>query len=123
MDGTGRSVAGMNIRGKVMGFILRSIFWLSLVLLIIPVEGKGGDEQPTVGPMQAFFAARAAVTDMAGMCERRPDVCETGRAALGTIGMRARESARYASDWLEEQPDEAITTGTVAPASDEPVAD
>ena len=109
-----------------MGFIIKSAFWLSLVLLLIPVGGD--DTTETVGPIQAFFAAREAVGDIAGMCERKPDVCVTGRLALSTITVRARESARYAMEMLEDEPaadappdvasSDHVTTGTVAPQAD-----
>lgn len=108
-----------------MGFLIRCVFWLSLVLLIIPLNvGNGGDKdsQPAVGPIQAFLAARDAVQDVAGICERKPDVCTTGRAALYTIGARAREGARLASEMVDGDepvagaalPDTSLTTGTVA---------
>lgn len=81
-----------------MGFLIRSAFWLSLVLLVIPFGGK--DNEPTVGAIEAFFAARAVIDDMSGLCERRPQACEVGRSAFHTIGTRARESARIAYDML-----------------------
>ena len=112
-----------------MGFLIRCAFWLSLVLLIIPIgAGDNDQDQPTVGPVQAFVAAREAVQDVAGMCERKPEVCTTGRAALHTIGIRARESARIASELIDgdeqpvsdisvaQGPDTTLTTGTVLPS-------
>ena len=59
------------------------------------------------------MTVREAVGDIAGICERKPDVCETGKSALHTIGVRAKASAKIAYDMLGE-PDESITTGTVA---------
>jgi len=44
-----------------MGFLIRSAFWLSLVLLLIPFGTGAGD---LVGPIQAFSAAREAVGDI-----------------------------------------------------------
>jgi hypothetical protein len=82
-----------------MGFLIRTALWLSIVLLIIPI---GGSDEGDVGAFQAFFAARAAVEDMVGICERQPQVCETGRAAFDTIASRAREGARLAHAWLGE---------------------
>lgn len=112
-----------------MGFLIRCAFWLSLVLLIIPIGAGDNDQgQSTVGPIQAFVAARDAVQDVAGMCERKPEVCSTGRAALHTIGVRARESARIASEMIDSDepaaadisiaqgPDTTLTTGTVLPS-------
>jgi len=88
-----------------MGFLIKSAFWLSLVLLVIPFGDE--NDQPTVGAIEAFFAARALIDDMSGLCERRPQVCETGRTAFQTIGSRARESARIAYDMLGEEPNPA----------------
>jgi len=111
-----------------MGFLIRMGFWFSLVLLILPFDaGKSSEGVPSVGPVQAFFAAREAVGDVAGICERKPDVCETGKSALQTIGVRAREGARLAYELLDGQfgePDSSISTGSIpqktgdAPASD-----
>ena len=57
-----------------MGFIIKSAFWLSLVLLLIPVGGD--DTTETVGPIQAFFAARRS-----GPGWSRPTPCGAGRMA------------------------------------------
>ena len=100
-----------------MRFLIRTIFWFSLVLLVLPLspEDSSGAADP-VGAFEAINAAREAVGDLSGMCERRPEVCETGRAAFHTIGVRAREGARIAYEFLDtqvEEPDGTITTGGV----------
>ena len=101
-----------------MGFIIRSIFWLSLVLLLIPFGGQDENGQPLVNPLQAMFAAKAAIDDVAGMCERKPEVCSVGKAAFHTIGVRAREGARMAYQALDGYGQEE----QAAPASD-PIAE
>jgi hypothetical protein len=83
-----------------MSFLIRMAFWFSLVLLILPLD-PAGDASPSVNPLQAFFAAKEAVDDMAGICDRKPDVCDVGKAAMQTIGTRAKESARIAYEMLE----------------------
>jgi len=92
-----------------MWFLIRMGFWFSIVLLVLPLDS--GEED--VGPLEAFVAARDAFGDVAGLCERKPDVCSTGLAALGTIAARARESARMAMDMLgddeNETEDETVT--------------
>ena len=100
-----------------MFFLIRMTFWFSLVLLMLPFGG--GDDGNQVGPLKALMTVREAVGDIAGICERKPDVCETGKSALHTIGVRAKASARIAYDMLGE-PDQSIKTGTVA---NDPVAD
>lgn len=102
-----------------MGFIIRSIFWLSLVLLLIPFGGTGGGaREGIVSPVEALLAARGAIQDVTGMCARKPEVCETGKAALHTITVRAREGARFAYDALDSYDTDASEV-----ASSDPVAD
>ncbi len=107
-----------------MGFLIRCIFWLSLVLLIVPIGRGGGDQETQVSPVQAFFAAREAVSDVAGICERKPDVCATGKAALQTISARARESARIAYEMIEDDKSASqeapIVTGSIPLPAENP---
>jgi hypothetical protein len=96
-----------------MFFLIRMAFWFSLVLLMLPFGG--GDDGQQVGPLKAMMTVREAVGDIAGICERKPDVCETGKLALHTIGVRAKASAKIAYDMLDNgEPDQSIKTGTVA---------
>lgn len=101
-----------------MGFLIRMGFWFSLVLLLLPFDtGESSDGTPSVSAVQAFFAASEAVGDVAGICGRKPEVCETGRSALQTIGVRAREGARIAYELLDEQfgePDPSLSTGSIS---------
>ncbi|RWM18050.1 MAG: hypothetical protein EOR72_05725 [Mesorhizobium sp.] len=112
-----------------MGFLIRMAFWFSLVLLALPLGvGPGENGQQSVGPIQALFAAREAVGDIAGLCERKPDVCETGKSAMYTISVRAKETAKIAAAMIDDQqsgqagmPETKVadgsvtTTGSVAP--------
>ncbi|ETA72054.1 MULTISPECIES: DUF5330 domain-containing protein [Mesorhizobium] len=99
-----------------MFFLIRMAFWFSLVLLALPLS-VGSDEPESVGPIQALFAARDAVGDIAGICERKPDVCETGKSAMHTITARAKETAKIAAAMLDDKsasPDTSTMTGSVA---------
>ena len=98
-----------------MFFLLRMAFWFSLVLLFLPIwpNGDGTDDQP-VGAITALSAAQQAVGDLAGICERTPDVCETGKTAVHTITVRAKESARIAYEMLD---DGETAKDPVAPAT------
>ena len=74
-----------------MGFVLRWAFRLSLVLLLVPLGGQeGGGKVDLATPMQAVFAAREAFSDLSSICERKPEVCESGRAAFETVKSRAK---------------------------------
>lgn len=110
-----------------MGFLIKTAFWFGLVLLIIPF-GAGGAKDKLVNPVEAFQAAREAAGDVAGMCERKPEVCVVGKSALYTIGVHARESAKIAYQMLDAHfgkhqadaviesnaPDVSIQTGGIA---------
>ncbi|MCC2687620.1 MAG: hypothetical protein K0S21_423 [Rhizobiaceae bacterium] len=100
-----------------MGFLIRIGFWFSLVLLMLPLGPQG--EAGSVGAFQAFLAAREALSDLGGMCERRPEVCRTGKDAMLTIGARAQEGANLAlgmlaADGAERDP--TATTGSILAA-------
>jgi hypothetical protein len=112
-----------------MGFLIRMAFWFSLVLLVLPLDiGTDAETGESVSPLQAFFAAREAFVDVAAICERKPGVCETGKAALHTIGARAREGVRIAAEMLDDDQaalDVATTTGGIpaaAPTANVPAA-
>jgi hypothetical protein len=104
-----------------MGFLIRTGFWFSLVLLAIPFDVGGEKHADTVGPIQTIVAARGAFDDITGLCDRRPEVCEVGRSAMTTVGIRAREAARIAFEALDEQfgePDRGNVTASI-PVRDE----
>jgi len=108
-----------------MGLLIRAGFWFSLVLLAIPFGTGGGDQADPVGPLQTFHAARGAFDDITGLCDRRPEVCEVGRSAMTTVGVRAREAARIAFEMLDEhfgEPDRSDVTASIParPASPAP---
>lgn len=96
-----------------MFFLVRTAFWFSLVLLVLPLDaGRAPGSPPPVSPFAAISAAREAIGDVAGLCERKPDVCVTGKAAFETIGSRAREGARIAYELLDENFGETDATST-----------
>lgn len=106
-----------------MGFLIRAAFWFSLVLLALPFN-TGADDAggQNVGAIQALAAAGQAVGDIAGICGRKPEVCETGISAFHTITVRARETAKFAASMLDDgnestEPDTTTLTGSV-PAQD-----
>jgi len=90
--------------GSDMFFLLRTAFWLTLVLVLIPL---GSEQESTsvekVDPVSAFLAAQATVSDIGGFCGRNPQACETGGNALTAIGSRARDGARIVYEYLDTQ--------------------
>lgn len=87
-----------------MFFLLRTAFWLTLVLVLIPLgSDKSESETTQVDPISAYFAAQATVSDLGGFCGRNPQACETGGEALTAIGSRARDGARIVYEFLDTQ--------------------
>jgi hypothetical protein len=93
-----------------MSFLLRLCFWFGLVLLLIPFGSTAmQDKSNTVGAFQAANAAREAVQDTIGICDRKPDVCATAKGAFNTIMVRAKETAKIALDYINSETDKTAT--------------
>src|SRR3984957_17326096 len=82
-------------RGREMFFLLRMVFWVGLVLVLLPRDKTPeSDKLPQVGASEAVSAATAAVSDMSQFCKRQPAACEVGGQAATVIGQRAQDGAR-----------------------------
>jgi len=111
--------------GSKMLFLLRTAFWLTLVLVLIPLgsEKTSTPEQTVdVDPVSAFLAAQATVSDIGGFCSRNPQACETGGNALTAIGSRARDGAAIVYQYFEpknrsEAAEDGLVTGSTSPAA------
>ncbi|WP_274424898.1 DUF5330 domain-containing protein [Chelativorans sp. YIM 93263] len=107
----------------MISFLIRCIFWFSLVLLFLPInvsEQAPGVE--SVNPLQAIAAVRDTVRDLADICMRQPDVCATASAAVQTITARAKEGMRIARELVEEEHSaspEAAQPAVETPAEDD----
>ncbi len=96
-----------------MFFLLRTAFWIGLVILLLPIgTGEEGDEASGVSAFEALAAAQSTVSDLSGFCSRNPSTCETGGQALQTFGAKARESARLVYEYLDDtvaKPEEIVS--------------
>jgi hypothetical protein len=63
-------------------FILRSLFWLSTIVILLPASPDGSEPAPRVNLLHTAYAVRAIVQDVTGVCERNPDACAASRGAL-----------------------------------------
>jgi hypothetical protein len=90
-------------KGKPMGFLLRTAFWLSIVVLLLPsVASPRTGPTPQVSAGEAVFAASAAVSDLRQFCARQPDACAVGSQALTSFGHKAQAAAKVLYDYLTE---------------------
>jgi hypothetical protein len=62
-------------------FILRSLFWLSTLVILLPASPDGG-EPPRVNLLHTAYSVRVIVQDVTGVCERNPEACSASREAL-----------------------------------------
>jgi hypothetical protein len=86
-----------------MRFLLRLAFWFSVVLVLLPSAGSQPVPKSQVGAADAVSAAKAAVSDLRGFCERQADACTIGSQAAVAIGQRAQAGAKMLYEFLNEQ--------------------
>jgi len=104
-----------------MFFLIRTAFWLSIVVMLLPtpdtMKSEGG-----VGATQAISAASATMSDMKQFCIRQPDACEVGAQALTQFGHKAQASAKWLYEFLNEKLNDhtASTRSKPAPADLDP---
>lgn len=93
-------------------FIIRTAFWLSVVVLLLPIGGENQQspsgepvEQTNLSAGDAINAAIATVGDVAGLCQREPEVCDAGSAVWQTFQMKARYGAEMLYRWANGDDD------------------
>lgn len=92
-----------------MMFLLRTAFWLMIIILLLPTDGE---QQSKV-----YGTAEATVKDVVTFCDRNPDTCTTGRDAFDVLVHKAEFGARMLMGFIKEQ------TGTGEASSDASASD
>jgi len=78
-----------------MMFLIKTAFWLTIFLLLIPTDGQQQN--------QVYGTAEAAVKDVASFCDRNPETCITGKNAFDMLVQKAEFGARMLMDFVEGQ--------------------
>ncbi len=78
-------------------FVLRSLFWLSTVVLLLPPSQDGKEPAPRVSLLHTAYAARALVLDLSNVCERNPEACAASREALVLVAQKIETGAGIVS--------------------------
>jgi hypothetical protein len=87
-----------------MFFLLRMMFWLTVVCVLLPSSGGNTAKVSLpVDTLQAVSAAGAAYSDMRGFCERQADACIVGGQVASVIGQRATEGAKTIAEFISHQ--------------------
>jgi hypothetical protein len=103
-----------------MWFLIKGTFWFSLVLVLLPFLDPSSsatlDKGPKVDVGDTMSAATEAFGYISALCVQKPDVCEKGAETFVALGHRAREGAKIAYLFLDQQfaPSDTVTTGTIA---------
>lgn len=101
-----------------MRFLLRTAFWLGLVLVLLPSGGSQPLPKAHVSAGDALGAARAAMSDLQQFCQRQPNACEVGSQTATTLGQRAQLGAKMLYEFLQQhfgaEENGVGTTGAVA---------
>jgi uncharacterized protein DUF5330 len=98
-----------------MFFLLRTAFWLSIVIMLLP-SPESMKSESGVGAAQAVSAASATFSDMSQFCARQPDACQVGSQALTHFGHKAQASAKWLYDMLTAKSGSAETPAESAKA-------
>jgi len=98
--------------------ILRTAFWLSIVILLLPTGRDGNVENSAdkVSLNQAVSAASETASDLVGFCGRTPGVCETGQNAVKTFADKAKYGASMIYEWAAGSG--AASSNMAAPADE-----
>lgn len=84
-------------------FFIRALFWLSVVIVFIPVNPSDlSEDQQPVSALETVGLAQSVVEDVASFCMRNQGTCETGSQLFSQMGIKAREGARIAYTWLDK---------------------
>lgn len=105
-------------------FLIRLAFWLTLVLLVLPMPERGdahavdavspADPSPQLSVIDAMVVAQSAISDAAGFCGRNPETCETGLELAGTLREKAQYGAQLVYEYLADEP----VAGSTPPVTD-----
>lgn len=91
-----------------MMFLVRSAFWIGVVIMLIPVDDEiaaraTAKATPPIGAFEAVSAAQSTLQDMNGFCDRNPDVCEIGGRVATTFALKARTGAEMLVEFVDTQ--------------------
>ena len=86
-------------------FFIRTVFWVSLMVLILPVDKTKTDATVTqsISTAGAIEIASGAISDLASFCGRNPEICEKGRDFANAFGVKAVYASGLFYKFLDEQ--------------------
>ncbi|WFR96203.1 DUF5330 domain-containing protein [Rhizobium tumorigenes] len=90
-----------------MWFLIKTAFWFSLVLVLLPVFSSQSTNRtqnnPQVQMSDAVTAATGAFQYVTSLCSEKPEICVKGGETFTALGYRAREGALVAYEMIDHQ--------------------
>ena len=87
-----------------MWFLARMVFWLGLIIALLPIAPLRQDTSPAkVGAVDSLSAASAAVSDIHQFCVRQPEACAAGSEAIAQFVQKAETGAKLLYQFLNER--------------------
>lgn len=80
-----------------MMFLMRSAFWLIVLILLIPTDGA---QQKKI-----YGMAQTAVADIGSFCDRNPETCASGQFVVNALVQKVQYGARMVQALVTEQAD------------------
>ena len=100
-------------------FFLRTIFWLGLVVLLLPPASDGKSPAPRVSMLETVAATRAILSDVATLCSRNEAACAISRETIDLVAGKMRTGAAIAAAMVRTGQD-SIDRGTLTGEDPEP---
>jgi hypothetical protein len=97
-----------------MMFLLRAAFWLSVILILLPIGSQPVKPGAQVGAADAMSAASAVISDMRQLCVRQPEACTVGSQAGAMLGQKAQAGAKMLYELLSDKAGPAETGSITA---------
>ncbi len=88
-----------------MMFLLRTAFWLAVVLALLPSFGPKASAPAATGveATEAVTAASETIGDMFQFCNRQPNACAAGIHLASAISQRAQAGAKMLYGMIGER--------------------
>jgi hypothetical protein len=88
-----------------MMFLLRTAFWIGVVLALLPTFGpkQSAPQAAGVAATEVVTAASATFADMIQFCNRQPDACAAGAQFASVVGQRAQAGAKMLYEIVGEK--------------------
>ena len=92
--------------------LLRAIFWVSVIIMFLPVEtNQSNSATPLSANSQSLVLFQVVASDLSGFCHRNPGACDIAASLARQYAAQVRTHAANLGDYLATKPQ--IDTGSI----------